>query len=123
MEITSPEKFATWFNGKYQGAYRKISAEDVRDLTTCGLIGRYRYYSLSRDGETVRGILQYGQMREGRPTQEVHDEAEPPKCKMCGRSLPVEPEDKSGRPKEYCAGCELFRDKERKKKSRRLRRK
>ncbi len=114
MEIASPEKFAVWFNDKYQDAYRKINAEDVRDMTTCGLIGRYRYYSLSQDGETVRGILQYEQVREKRSAQPTLEEKqEPPKCNMCGELLPQQPEGKKGRPREYCSGCESSRNKER----------
>ena len=114
MEIISPEQFAVWFNDKYQGAYRKISADDARDMTACGLIGRHRYYSLSQDGEMVRGILEYEQMREkrsARPTLE--GKQEPPKCKRCAQPLPLEPEIKRGRPKEYCPVCESFRNKER----------
>jgi len=64
MFINSPEKFAAWFNQTYPGAYRSITAEDARDLTACGLICRYISYSKSKDGETIRGILRYEQMRE-----------------------------------------------------------
>ena len=114
MEITSPDEFAEWFNNKYQGAYRKINTEDVRDMTTCGLIGRYRYYSLSQDGETVRGILEYEQLREKRSAKPtLEDKQEPLKCKSCKQPLPPEPESKKGRPKEYCISCESFRNKER----------
>ena len=116
MEITSPEKFAVWFNDKYQGAYRKINAEDVRDLTTCGLIGRYRYYSESQDGEIIRGILQYEQIRDRRSEQESDEDVlDIPKCKLCGEPLPIETEDKIGRPKEYCPKCSPLRDRERQK--------
>ncbi|MFC1979561.1 hypothetical protein ACFLVS_01620 [Chloroflexota bacterium] len=45
MDITSPDKFAAWFNKTYLGAYRSITARDIEDMTICGLIGRYRYYS------------------------------------------------------------------------------
>ena len=78
MEITSPDKFAVWFDNKYQGAYRKMNTEDVRDMTTCGLIGRYRYYSLSQDGETVRGILEYEHMREKRSAQPTPEDKQEP---------------------------------------------
>ena len=67
--ITRPEAVVTYFNEKYPGAYRQITAEDVEDMTTSGLIGRYRYYSTSQDGETIRGLLQYEQLREKRSTQ------------------------------------------------------
>ena len=123
MEITSPEKFARWFNDKYQGAYRKIDDEDVRDLTTCGLIGRYRYYSLSRDGETIRGILEYEHMREKRSAQPtLEDKQEPPKCKRCEQPLHPEPERKRGRPREYCRSCESLRNIERNRKWRKRKR-
>jgi len=59
MEIISQEQFAGWFNEKYPGVHRRITTEDVIDMTVCGLIGRYRYYRLSQDGENVRGILAY----------------------------------------------------------------
>ena len=125
MEITSPEKLAVWFNDRYQGAYRKIDAEDAREMTACGLICRYRYYSTSQDGETVRGILQYEQMREKRSAQQesAEDKLELLECKMCKQPLPPEPENKAGRRKEYCSECESFRNKERQKKLRRRRRK
>ena len=121
---SNPNRFAAWFNERYIGAYRQITAEDVEEMTVCGLIGRFRYYSPPQDGETIRGILQYEQLREKRSEQEsAEDKLEPPKCKMCGRPLPIEPEDKGGRPKEYCSGCEQFRNKERQRKLRRRRRK
>ena len=44
-------KFTAWFNDKHPGAYRRIGAEDIEDMTACGLIGCYRYYSTSQDGE------------------------------------------------------------------------
>ena len=100
MVSTSPEKLAVWFNNKYQGAHRKINAEDVGDMTSCGLIGRYRYYSLSQDGETIRGILEYEQMREKRSEKEAADDKEePPSCKLCDQPLPQEPNNKTGRRK------------------------
>jgi len=124
MFINSPNKFAVWFNEKYMGAYRKITAEDVRDMTACRLIGRYRSYSKSLDGETIRGILQYEQLRDKRSAiQTTEDKLESMKSKTCEQPLPPEPEkNKTGRPKEYCSGYESLRNKERKKKSRRQRR-
>jgi hypothetical protein len=65
MFINTPETFAEWFNVTYPSSYRKITGEDVRDLTVCGLIYRDgRYFSRDKDGETIRAILQYEQMRE-----------------------------------------------------------
>ena len=115
MFISSPEQFADWFNEKYPGAYRPVTTEDIQDMTNCGLIGRYRFYREPQDGEIVRGILQYEQLREKRSTEETHkvDRLELSKCKRCGQSLPLEPEDKTGRPKEYCPDCEPFRNRAR----------
>lgn len=62
--ILSPDRFAEWLN-RVVPAYRKITPEDARDLTECGLIGKYQYYGRA-DLETVRAILQYEQMREER---------------------------------------------------------
>ncbi|MFC1902549.1 hypothetical protein ACFLX4_00565 [Chloroflexota bacterium] len=114
MEITSPDKFAAWFNLRYPGAYRQITTEDVRDMTSCGLIHRYRYYSPPQDGETIRAILQYEQMREKRSAkQDTKDRLESPSCKMCSQPLPIEPKVRKGRPREYCSSCELLRNRER----------
>ena len=124
MFIRSPIEFADWFNKKYPGAYRPITAVDVRELTKCGLIAHYRYYSLSQDGETIRGILQYEQLRQKKSTQEsTEGKLEPPKCKMCEKPLPPEPEDKKGRPREYCTGCESSRNRERYRKWRKRKKK
>jgi len=54
--ILSPDRFAAEFNAVVPGAYRKVDAEDVRCMTSCGLIGRYGHYYRS-DLETVRAIL------------------------------------------------------------------
>ena len=105
MFITSPRKFASLFNEKYIGANRQITVEDVICMTSCKLIGRHDYY-LRDDLEIVRGVLEYEQMRERQSAQEYsEDKPEPRKCKMCSQALPLEPEDKSGRPKEYCTHC------------------
>ena len=113
--ITSnPNRFAAWFNEKYPGAYRQITTEDVENMSVCGLIGGYRYYSPPQDGEPIRGILQYEQLREKRPAEEAsEDNKEPPSCKMCGQPLTPKHEGKSGRPKEYCSNCESSRNTER----------
>ena len=124
MFINSPKEFADWFNKKYPGAYRPITAVDVRNLTECGLIGRYRSYSPFQDGETIRGILQYEQLRQKESTQEsTVDKLELPKCKMCDYILPPEPEDKKGRPREYCTSCESSRNRERYRKWRKRKKK
>ncbi|MFC1893714.1 hypothetical protein ACFLYR_06795 [Chloroflexota bacterium] len=120
---SNPNRFAAWFNEKYLGAYRRITTEDVEEMTNSRLIGRFRYYSPPQDGETIRGILQYEQLREKRSERgSAEDKLEPPKCKMCGKPLPPELESKTGRPREYCWECESFRNQERQKKSRRQRR-
>jgi len=111
---SNPNRFAAWFNMTYQGAHRRITTEDVEDMTTCGLIGRYRYYSTSQDGEIIRGILQYEQLREKRSTQEATDDKEePPSCKLCGEPLPPQCVGKRGRPRQYCPSCQSYRATER----------
>jgi len=42
--ILSPDKFAEWFNNVVPGAYRSITAQDIRDMTECGLVAHYGYY-------------------------------------------------------------------------------
>jgi hypothetical protein len=119
MFIRSADEFAVWFNMSYPGAPRKITAVDVEILKGYKLIHRHGFYLTSEDGKTVMGVLKYVQMMEQRPRQEACDKAEARKCRLCGHALPIEPEDKTGRPKEYCPDCESFRNKERKRKSRR----
>ena len=118
---TNPAKFASWFNSVVPGAYRKITTQDIRDMETCGLIRRHGGYYHHTDLEMVRGILQYEQMREKRSAKEAkEDEHNLPSCKMCGLPLPIEPEGKKGRPREHCSNCELFRNKERNRKWRKI---
>jgi len=118
----SPNKFSIWFNEKYTGAYRRISTEDVKDMTDCGLIHLRGYYSGSQDGETIRAVLQYEQLRQKRiHEQAIEDKSEPLKCKRCGQPLPYQQEAKRGRRREYCQQCESSRAKERNRKWRRKR--
>jgi len=63
---SNPNRFAAWFNEKFPGVYRPITAEEVIYTTRCKLICRYGFY-LRDDFETARGILQYEQLRERRP--------------------------------------------------------
>ena len=71
------------------------------DMTTSRLIGHYRYYSKALDGETIRALLEYEQLREKRSQQKsAEDKLEPPKCRMCRQPLSPESESKTGRPKE-----------------------
>ena len=72
MFIKSAEEFAAWFNMKYPGAYRRITAEDVENLKSRELIHRYGFYSISQDGTTVMGILKYEQLWDKR-SQLHHD--------------------------------------------------
>ena len=52
MITSNPKRFAQWFNGKYIGSHRQITAEDVRDMAVCGLIHRHGYYSgINRRGD------------------------------------------------------------------------
>ena len=121
MIAIGPKKFAQWFNGKYVGSHRQITADDVKDMAVSKLIHRHGYYSTSIDGETVRAVLQYEQLRESR--SEHQEQAEKAlACRICGRPLPPVPEGKPGRPREYCAECEPQRTKDRQTRSRRRRR-
>jgi hypothetical protein len=110
--IIKPEDFAKWFAKAIPGAYRQITADDVRDMTTCGLIGKYGYY-IQLDIETVRRILQYEQLRQNRQLRdEIRDSDGAIHCRRCGVVL-AKPDEKKGRPKEYCDDCEPFRARER----------
>ena len=100
--------------------YRQVTIEDIRLMTSLSLIKRYKYYS-RQDLETVRAILQYEQLREKRIQKVKTIIVNEPRCKMCNMPLPVKPEDKKGRPKEYCASCESSRSRERNRKWRRKR--
>lgn len=121
MVITNPDKFAARFNTMYPGAYRDVTAQDIRDMTECGLIRRYDYYS-RQDLETVRGILEYEVSVERRVKKsEVTAIGNIPTCKRCARPLPTIPVDKKGRPREYCPDCESVRSRERYRKWRRER--
>ncbi|MFC1962904.1 hypothetical protein ACFLWB_02775 [Chloroflexota bacterium] len=114
MITTNPEKFATWFNETYPGAHRRVSIEDITDMTAIGLIERYGYYSTSEDGETIRRILRYEELRNTRFAKIIRgEEPKAPRCRMCGEPLPLEPEGKVGRPKEYCPSCEELRNADR----------
>jgi hypothetical protein len=107
---TSPARFAVEFNQTVPGAYRKISVQDVKLLTECGLIGRYKYYAES-DILTVIGILQYERFREKRIEKEEKAPGKMRSCKSCGTQLPTQEETKKGRRKEYCSKCEPLRSK------------
>lgn len=112
--IASPDKFSTLFNAVVPGAYRSITAQDIRDMTECGLIGRYKYYG-RQDIETVRAILLYEQIRNERSEKACLKDA-PRTCKRCGEPLPSQPDSSRGRPSEYCVNCEPFRGGERNRK-------
>jgi len=60
--IADTEKFAAKFNSTVPGAYRIISASDIRQMAHCGLIGRHGFFEHA-DLETVRGILRYEWLR------------------------------------------------------------
>lgn len=113
MFINNAEAFARWFNRKYPGAYREITAEDIEEMAQCGLICRYQYYSTSKDGETVRGVLQYEQLRQNRQNRnEIRDANGAIHCRRCGALL-TKSDNKRGRPKEYCPQCAPVRGRER----------
>ncbi len=113
MVNTSPEKFAALFNEKYPGAYRQITAQDIREMTTCCLIGRYSFYGRD-DLETVRGILSYEKLCEHHSSTK-DKEVKLPICKLCRQILPDNSSRKVGRPREYCTACESKRNRERQK--------
>ena len=113
--ITNPQKFAAEVNARLPGVHRQISADDIRDMTTCGLIGRYGYY-IHLDLETVRAILQYEQLRQNRQKRnEIRDDNGVIHCRRCGVVL-AKPKTRRGRPVEYCSDCEPFRGRERNRK-------
>ena len=56
--VADPEKFAAKFNSTVPGTCRTITANDIRQMAHCGLIGRHGFFERA-DLETVRGILQY----------------------------------------------------------------
>ena len=119
--ILSPDKFAEWFSRVVPGAYRKITVQDVRDMTECRLIGRYGYY-IRHDLQTVRAILLYEQLRQNRERRnEIRDADGTIHCRRCGRLLTSEADGRRGRPNEYCPDCEPFRGRERYRKWRRKR--
>jgi hypothetical protein len=110
----SPKRFPAWFNEKYPGVFRSVSVQDIKDLITCNLICRPGYLLTTQDGETIRGLLEYEQLREKRSKQNpVENTLLPPVCKICGSPLPIKTVGEVGRPKEYCSDCDAFRNRER----------
>ena len=110
---TSPDRFAKDFNQMMPGAYRKITTQDILDMTACGLIGKYDCYP-HNDIETVRAILRYEELRQKRIEKQPLDSISDIRtCRLCGIILPAEPIGKYGRPKEYCPSCEPVRAKKR----------
>jgi len=61
--VSDPVRFAAKFNAVVPGAFRPVTADDVRYLMHCGLVGRRGFFART-DLETVRGILLYEQVRE-----------------------------------------------------------
>jgi hypothetical protein len=103
--ILTPDRFVKWFQSKCPGTYTTV--QEIKDMTACGLIGRYGYYGRS-DIETARSILEYERRREGRFKKvETKTVSDVPRCKACGQ--PLSNESKIGRPKEYCPRCEPVR--------------
>lgn len=110
---TRPDKFAAEVNAKLPGAHRLITVDDVRDMTSCGLIGRYGYF-INLDLETVRAVLQYEQLRQNRQNRDaISDDDGVIHCRGCGAVLDDRPKAKQGRPNEYCDKCQPFRGRER----------
>ena len=69
----NPVKFADKFNLTVPGAYRQVTADDIRQMAQCGLIGRYGFFP-REDMEIVRGVLRYEQLRKHRSEQEREPE-------------------------------------------------
>ena len=110
---TSPDRFAREFNEVVPGVYRRITTQDILDMTACGLIGKYDCYP-HNDIETVRAILRYEELRQKRiEKQPPNSMSDIRTCRLCGTILPANPIGKYGRPKEYCASCEPARSKTR----------
>ena len=109
---TSPGKFADEVNAKLLGAHRQITVEDVQDMTSCGLIGKYGFYG-HLELEMVRCVLLYEQLQQNRQKRdEIRDSEGIMHCRRCGVEL-AKPESKRGRPNEYCDKCQPFRGRER----------
>ena len=112
---TRPDKFSDEVNAKLLGAYRQITADDVRDMVDCGLIGKYGYF-INLDLETIRAVFQYEQLRTNRQKRdEIKDDDGVIHCRRCGVVL-ARPRAKRGRPNEFCDKCQPFRGRERHKK-------
>jgi len=60
--VVNAQKLATRFNSLFPGAHRKVTADDVREMASCGLIGRHGYYE-QLDLHTINGILRYELLR------------------------------------------------------------
>jgi hypothetical protein len=63
--VADPLRFAARINSAVPGASRPVTADDIRELTDCGLIGKRGFFERA-DLETVRGILLYEQTRAAR---------------------------------------------------------
>lgn len=113
---TTPKQSADRFNAKVPGAHRQIRVDDVKDMVTCGLIGKFECF-LDLDLETVRAVLRYERLRENRQKRdEIKDDDGVIHCRVCGVALVAEPKGKRGRPNEYCDRCQPLRGRERNRK-------
>ena len=116
--IVKPEDFVAWLAKAIPGAYRSITAQDIQDMTTCGLIGKYGYYG-NLDLEMVRCILLYERLKQAREKKnEIRDKNGSIHCRRCGAVL-AKPDGRKGRPNEFCDKCQPFRGRERYRKWRR----
>ena len=110
MAMTAnPKRFAETFNQECPGAYQTVTADDIRLMTECGIIGHYGCYGDS-DIRTIVGVFRYELLREKR-IEKLQPNVIPEirKCKICGNPLPNEPVSKHGRRKEFCTECESLR--------------
>ncbi len=97
MFINNTEAFIDFFKMKFPDMCRKLTVDNVRLMTECSLIGRYKYY-LRQDLEIVRRILHFEELREHRSAQQ-DKEKKSPCCKSCGQPLPPNSEGKLGQMK------------------------
>ena len=113
----SAEEFADQFAKLVPGIWRKLTIEDVNELTKLELIKRHRCYTRD-DIQTARSILTFILWCEGRVTTEG-EPTKPPTgprlCKKCHKKLKKRDLNSMGRPKIYCPNCYLNRRRDRNK--------
>ena len=89
--VADPLRFAARVNSAVPGASRPVTADDIRELTDCGLIGKRGFFERA-DLETVRGILLYEKTRAAR-TRRARDTGEATEQVSAVTSQPAARED------------------------------